>query len=66
MKATDYARANGAYQSDTEGYVGYWWLRSPLYYDRYCARGIYYDGSDSNRSVFDYNVWVVPALTVTE
>lgn len=31
VKATDYARMNGAYRSNVSDYAGncYWWLRSP-------------------------------------
>ena len=67
MKTTAYARANGAYQSDTEGYGGSWWLRSPRPTYSGCARGIYYDGmSNYGNDVYYNDVGVVPALTVTE
>lgn len=67
MKTTEYARANGAYQSSTEGYGGYWWLRSPRndYSDR--ARGIYYFGDPDRYDIVHYGGGgVVPALSVTE
>ena len=70
MQTTDYARANGAYQSDTEGDGGFWWLRSPVDNDknntRYiCANG--YSDYDWDMYYVGYNpIGVVPALTVTE
>ncbi len=60
---TDFAKANGAYQETTEGYGGYWWLRSPLYSDSGNARHVYNDGdADSLSSVRDGDIGVVPAL----
>ena len=65
MQATDYARANGAYQSKTEGAGGFWWLRSPYYGNSSEARFIINDGYDFYIGV-DYDpMGVVPALTVT-
>ena len=67
MQATDYARANGAYQSEREGAGGYWWLRSPFYSNSYDARLISSDGYNFDYfNVYYDNVGVVPALTVTE
>jgi hypothetical protein len=66
IKTTDYAKANGVYQSGTEGYGGEWWLRSPRYTDSDYARVISYGGIDSTRKVHCSDVGVVPALTVTE
>lgn len=66
MKTTDYARANGAYQNDTEGFCGHWWLHSPHCSHNYDVLGIHSDGSNDYFYVnFNY-VGVVPALTVTE
>lgn len=60
---TAFAQANGAYQNSTEGYGGYWWLRSPVYFDSYYGRFMYDNGcayiySDVNRD----DSGVVPAL----
>ena len=41
---TDYALATGAYQDSTDGYGGWWWLRSPLYSNENYARLIYIGG----------------------
>ena len=66
MKTTEYARANRAYQSSTEGYGGYWWLRTPDYYFISGARFIFRGGNLADGNVRDSNNGVVPALTVTE
>ena len=66
MKITAYARANGAYQSNDEDAGGYWWLRSPDCYSSYYAGFIRSDGASNTRIVYDGNVGVVPALSVTE
>ena len=66
MQTTDYAIANGAYQSITEGAGGFWWLRSPYYYNSYKARHILHDGDYTKYDVYVDDVGVVPALTVTE
>lgn len=63
---TDYAKANYAFQSSTDGDGGYWWLRSPYYSYSYYARYVLSDGYDD-----DYNLvnrWengVVPALSIS-
>ncbi len=60
---TDFAKANGAYQNTTEGYGGYWWLRSPDCNDSNNASYVgSYGGADYSRSVLWDNVGVVPAL----
>ena len=62
---TAFARANGASQNSTEGYAGYWWLRSPDYDGRICARGVHSNGSAGGVSLVsgDYlDLGVVPAL----
>ena len=63
---TDYAKATEAYQSLTEGYGGWWWLRSPLFNNESLARGIY------NNDIADYHITVyityggvVPALSIS-
>ncbi len=63
---TDYAKATGAYQSSTEGYGGWWWLRSPHCDDEYIARDIRNDGdADYHNYVFITNGGVVPALSIS-
>ena len=63
---TDYAKANYALQSITDGYGGDWLLRSPNCY--YCnfVHFVLYDG---NADINDFvNVWafgVVPALSIS-
>ena len=66
MKATDYAIANGAYQSDSESYGGWWWLRSADYGSDSGARFIGGGGGSGVDGVIHSPVGVVPALTVTE
>ena len=63
---TDYAKATGAYQSSTEGYGGWWWLRSPNYYFVDIARDIYNDGyAGSDNFVINTYGGVVPALSIS-
>jgi len=63
---TDYAKATGAYQSSTEGYGGWWWLRSPDYLLEYDARDINDDGhANFNISVYITSGGVVPALSIS-
>ena len=63
---TDYAKANHAFQSSTDGYGGFWWLRSPYYSYSYYARYVGYDGY-----VYNYNLvnrtenGLVPALSIS-
>lgn len=62
---TDFAKANNAYQSTTNGYCGYWWLRSPDYNSCYYARFVYSDGNANFiYSVSDAGFGVVPALSI--
>ena len=62
---TDYAKATGAYQSSTEGYGGWWWLRSPHCDDEDIACVIRNNGdADYHHYVFITNGGVVPALCV--
>ncbi|MBQ4332123.1 MAG: hypothetical protein IJC31_09820 [Spirochaetaceae bacterium] len=63
---TDYAKATGAYQDSTEGYGGWWWLRSPLYDDERRARVISDHGSAYDS--IDVSITrggVVPALSIS-
>ena len=66
---TDYAEATEAYQSLTEGYGGWWWLRSPYYdlvYNGFIVRGIFDNGiADNYSSVFNTEGGVVPALSIS-
>ena len=63
---TDYALATGAYQDSTDGYGGWWWLRSPLYSNENYARLIYIGGDASYyRHVSNMEVGVVPALSIS-
>ena len=63
---TDYAKATGAYQDSTEGYGGWWWLRSPFCDREGIARVI-------NDYGFAYSIdivnstygGVVPALSIS-
>ena len=63
---TDFAKANNAYQSTTNGYGGYFWLRSPYYNDWDDARIVSNDGSANLGNVFVYykHIGVVPALSI--
>lgn len=63
-KTTDYAKANYAYQSNTDGCGGWWWLRSPYYNPYFTARAVYIDG-DYIYCVIDRNGGVVPALSIS-
>ena len=64
---TDFAKANYAYQNTSTGYGGWWWLRSP--FDGIGsgnARFVHYTGyADSCNFVYDSNVDVVPALSIS-
>lgn len=63
---TDFAKANYAYQSTTDGYGGYWYLRSPSNYDSDRARRVF-DGGDAYDCdfVYDTSYGVVPALSIS-
>ncbi|MCQ2600618.1 MAG: DUF6273 domain-containing protein [Treponema sp.] len=67
---TDYAKANYAYASSTDGDGGYWWLRSPYYSNSGYVRTVYVDGRADDYSYVrdsldhaDYGV--VPALSIS-
>ena len=64
---TDFAKANHAYQSASSGYGGWWWQRSPISSNSYCARYVDYNGSAylSSDAVILSCVGVVPALSIS-
>ncbi len=65
-QTTDYAKANYAYQRNTSGHGGWWWLRSPYYSNSsYYARDVFSNGngfSQFNVDISEYGV--CPALCV--
>ena len=63
---TDYAKANYAYQRHSYG--GYWWLRSPYYYNSngLYARYVDYEGDPACFYITDGSYYgVVPALSIS-
>ena len=64
---TDYAKATGAFQSSTEGYGGWWWLRSPNYGREGYAHDITRNGAadDYRNDVSSADGGVVPALSIS-
>lgn len=66
-EATDYAKANNAFQNSSTGYYGgIWWLRSPSCYDSDYARVVFYDGDEYNCERVDGTKYgVVPALSIS-
>lgn len=61
---TDFALANNASKSLTEGEGGYWWLRS--YNDYNYASAVVTVGDNYCHGVYIDNYGVVPALTISE
>ena len=62
---TDFAKASGAWQYTTAGYGGWWWLRSPYFYNSIRARYVSYDGgAGSNDLVYAASGGVCPALSL--
>ncbi|MCR4789468.1 MAG: DUF6273 domain-containing protein [Treponemataceae bacterium] len=62
---TDYAKANYAYQPQTNVHGGFWWLRSPYYCDSSNARIIDATGNANAYRYVNYsNGGVCPALCV--
>lgn len=64
-KPTDYAKANYAYQDSTDGYGGYWCLRSPHCNNSFEAHGVNYDGNNEGCDADDTYYGVVPALSIS-
>lgn len=63
---TDYAKANYASASSTDGYGGFWWLRSPYHGLGNYARTVYDGGSaDLDNKVSNPRFGVVPALSIS-
>ena len=68
---TDYARATGAYDysengSGESGYGGWWWLRSPYYYNSYNARDVKYIGHANDYYYVSFtDGGIVPALSIS-
>ena len=66
---TDYAKANYAYQSSTDGCGDYWWLRSPYCGNSYFARDVDYGGYGGYDYYVSYVTYtdsgVVPALSIS-
>lgn len=56
---TDYAKANYVYLSNTDGYGGFWWLRSPYHIISYSASAL------ASCSLNSREVGVVPALSIS-
>ena len=63
---TDYAKANYAFQVETAGLGGQWYLRSPYHYTSYYACNVGCDGGAkvSNSVLINY-LGVVPALSIS-
>lgn len=63
---TDYAKANYADASSTDGCGGVWRLRSPLYDRWVCTRRVFNNGSTTYYNfVDDASLGVVPALSIS-
>lgn len=68
MLTSDYSRATGAYMYTSSSRLGngYWWLRSPYFGIRNCARFVDFDGHITYyyNYVYDTSNGVVPALQI--
>lgn len=70
MQTSDYSRAKGAYMDTSTDYYGngYWWLRSPSFFNSFNARYIFDDGYVDNYYSYDdvssTSFGVVPALQI--
>ena len=66
-EATDYAKANNAFQNSNTGYYGgIWWLRSPSCYGSDDARVVFHDGEEYYCERVDGTKYgVVPALSIS-
>ncbi|MCQ2600619.1 MAG: DUF6273 domain-containing protein [Treponema sp.] len=63
---TDYAKANNASMDLTDGYGGFWWLRSPYFNYSSYARDVPSDGDVFiSNGVGDMYLGVVPALSIS-
>ena len=63
---TDYAKATYAFQNDTIGYGGWWWLRSPCYLYTNGVRYVYFYGSAAEVTISNSKSGgIVPALTIS-
>ena len=63
---TDYAKANSASMSSTDGYGGCWWLRSPYYYHRNSTHNVNFNGDAKHCYDVHYtSLGVVPALSIS-
>ena len=61
---TDYAKATEAYQDSEESDYGWWWLRSPYYYDDNRVRYVRSDGNALTHYSVSNIVGIVPALYI--
>ncbi len=66
MTVSDYARSTGTYMNTGSSYFdcGYWWQRSPCYYDSNSARYVNNGGYVNYNSVSIDAYGVVPALNI--
>ncbi|MBP5442713.1 MAG: hypothetical protein J6Y60_05685 [Treponema sp.] len=74
-KSTDFAKANGAYQSSGTGEGGYWWLRSPCNISQpsgvysFCSRDVIQNGNSNPTILYSVNRTdggVCPALCIND
>ncbi len=66
---TDFAKANYAYQSTTDGYGCSWWLRSPHSGDWFNAHFVGSDGGAASYNYYGFTTYtvygVVPAMSIS-